>query len=127
MDEFQYYNKSDRLEKFKKEFINTLYEILSKYRCVYLFKIEVSSLGRLHLHGYIHVPQNQIQNFYINIINKLIRIGTIEVDELMNNFWIIYLTKQNQIINEWLCSWEIEKYFNDRVLITAKSNILRFL
>lgn len=77
-------------------FYDCMLSFLSKYLehyARYRFRVEISSLGRLHLHGTVII--SDIFGFYSTFIPKIIKVATIEMDTISDrNKWIDYMYKQ---------------------------------
>lgn len=88
-DSWQYFSQEDRLLKFKKTFENMYYKIKSTN---YIYTvIEISSNGRLHLHGHIRILNKKM--FYLNHLHLLQTFGSCYIEEPPDK-WDEYLIKQ---------------------------------
>jgi len=95
LQSFEAPNQLQRFHAFRYDMIRILRRILDPF-CTYRFSIEVSKLGRLHLHGWVQFKD--ILGFYLMATPSLIDICTFELD-LITDFliWAAYCDKSRHI------------------------------
>lgn len=93
IDSLQYWDDDNRLNKFK----TNLTTILSSLNTINVIaNIELSPLGRLHLHGTIKILNTKL--FFLNHIHKLQHYGTFEIDTIKDqDKWTEYINKQSKL------------------------------
>lgn len=99
-DDYQYFDKEDRLHKFisywRRYFCTKMYSNIAV-----LLHIELSPAGRLHAHGRISFNNMRtITLFYLNNINMLLDRAQVEIDTIEDEEkWDNYCTKQADYFN----------------------------
>jgi len=93
-DDFQYFdseNSLQRYQNFHKKAITYLLNYIAP-TCDYYLKIELSRMGRLHMHGTIKIKD--VFGFYCDSIIKLQKYGTYEIDTISEKKeWGEYMDK----------------------------------
>jgi len=88
-DSWQYFCQEDRLTKFVKTFTNLYYKIKSTN---YIYTvIEISSNGRLHVHGHIRILNKKM--FYLDHLHLLQTFGSCYIEDPPEK-WDEYMKKQ---------------------------------
>lgn len=88
-----------RLHDFKRDIEKILKRDLYPYTSDYLFNMEVSANGRLHLHGVIRI--NDLLGFYTKCIPDMIKYASTELDTIEDpETWINYCIKQARIFGQ---------------------------
>lgn len=105
-----YYNDPDRFKLWSSYVYKYLKDRI-KYSTLYLYP-ELSSTGRLHMHGNIQI--DNMGNFYMYDVPYLVQLGNIEIDTIChntclhkkddetcgNNRWIKYCQKQRPMMEQ---------------------------
>lgn len=111
-DGYQCFDKayvSDRLLVVNSKFSKLLIEKLE--HCSYYLRTEISTLGRVHYHGYVIIKDKR--KFYLNI-HKLMPLCTFKIKNIDDiDEWETYISKQN--IPERISNCE-QSYINDRII-----------
>jgi len=94
-DANQYFEKTDRLGRFRDNLYGKLLLNLAPY-AKYDIYIEISKKGRLHGHGTIEIID--ILNFYLKSIPYLMDFCSYEMDTIASpEVWLKYCTKQSHL------------------------------
>ena len=93
-DDHQYWREDDRVSKFQTYMRN--YMVKKLLPNDFIFYIEVSPQGRLHLHGRLKFKNKKsIMEFYVSTIRFLVLHNQIELDTIKDeDTWNNYITKQ---------------------------------
>lgn len=109
-NQHQHFNcKVNRLKQFKQSWNDKL--SIYNNGTDYVFNIEISQHGRLHLHGVLKFNHyDQIKNHYLNAIHMLESISKLEIKKITSiSNWRNYCDKQQHIIR--ICP--ISNLYND--------------
>lgn len=100
-DDYQYWNENTdtRLKMFTDNIKIVMHRILQP--CRYELYVEVSPVGRLHLHGKMRFNnKSTIIRWYISQIHKLGKVSHFEIDTIEDmKIWDEYIKKQYHIFN----------------------------
>lgn len=97
-DDYQYWNKEDRVNLFKTYWQNSINKMSAEIHMI----LEISKTGRLHWHGYItfHTKQN-ILDFYVDYMHDLMSRSMVLIKNIEDEEgWEAYLTKCKHLIDE---------------------------
>jgi len=103
-DNWQYWDSPNRLRRFKDAISNKLllYEKVFTFSGYY----EMSSVGRLHLHGVIQF--HNCFDFYLFTIHHMLRWCVFEIDTINDHgLWTSYITKQH---SQWTTSNKVSDF-----------------
>lgn len=95
-DDHQYWNDDDRLKKFTTYMKRYMLSRLDPFNNKFIFHIELSPKGRLHLHGTISFKSERtIKELFMDSIRFLTVHNQIEIDTIKDpDVWETYCTKQ---------------------------------
>lgn len=80
---------------------------------------EISSKGRLHLHGYIKIKL--VAEFYLHDVAKLVQFGNVEVDTVKDmQVWDTYVRKQVKVLKSFT---ETNKHYNNNGMMSVTTAI----
>lgn len=94
-DTRQYFGSPNRLGLFHEYWSKRLLELFYS-KAAYWFEIEISSNGRLHMHGIVRIEN--IQALYLYTIPALVMLGSTEMDTIEDRGkWVEYMLKQAKL------------------------------
>jgi len=99
IDKFQFMNKCNRLKSFYDAVLTNFCYTRYKY-CYY---VELSSKGRLHLHGTVNIKKEDRGRFYLSAVPNMLTKATIVLKNLSEDTkWLEYCMKQCDIMDDLL-------------------------